>query len=156
MTTTVSRAFVAERAYNLAVVQLTARDEVKIRRGDSASGIDVLVAPETRDGAPWAVFGVQVVGRLRKVAGAERLATDGRARREITDTSIPVVQFLFTMDDDRGYYRWIREPVLSRKAAPALREPDDPHWIELDPPQVARIFAEVEAWYRAQPQRRAA
>jgi Domain of unknown function (DUF4365) len=158
MTTTVSRAFVAERAYNLALTHLPPRDGVRFMRGDPETGIDLLVTVDAREGAPAPIFGVQLAARRRKVAGAGRLDTisDGHAQRPIADPSIPVCLFLFTMEDDRGYYRWLREPTLTRKHAATLREPAGVRWTELSAAEIDRVFAEILAWYRARPRRQAA
>ncbi|HEX8905953.1 MAG TPA: hypothetical protein VF771_13975, partial [Longimicrobiaceae bacterium] len=72
------------------------------------------------------------------------------------DAPFPFCVFVFTMDDDRGYYSWLKEPVLGGKRSAALRPANHERWGVLDSKAIAEIVRSVESWYEAQQQPQAA
>jgi hypothetical protein len=73
----------------------------------------------------------------------------------MTDTEMPYCIFVITSDDERGYFRWVREPVVTRGGA-RLKTVREAEWRELDRDSLTEIIAAVNAWYEAQRQAQAA
>jgi hypothetical protein len=80
----------------------------------------------------------------------------GSDSRSDTDAPFPVCVFLYTMSDDRGYYRWVNEPVLRPRGKPTLRKPSVSEWNPLNDDELAHIVKAVDSWYAAQQQPQAA
>jgi hypothetical protein len=147
------RTFFASRAEDLAFIHLTRRDDLVVNRVQSPeAGVDFLVTV-TRHGEPTGrMFGVQVKAREGSVRHGDDL--DGllgtpRAR-SVADAPFPFCVFVFTMDDDRGYYGWLKEPVLGARRSPSLRPLSQVGWDELDGAGLTRIVESVDSWYDAQ------
>ncbi|HEY9660694.1 MAG TPA: DUF4365 domain-containing protein [Allocoleopsis sp.] len=141
--------FIGERAEFLAIVHLTRRPDVVIERMRSDYGLDILVTT-LKDKLPTGrVFGVQVKGQDKAVNDLKELAISltNPVIPDPQDLPFPVCVFLFTMEDDRGYYRWTKySPSQSSQAANAVT----PHqWHCLDEHAVEQIIEDVNAWYDA-------
>jgi len=105
-----------ERAEALATLFLTRRNDVEIipsgRYGRDAS-YDLLVRIATAHTATDTTFGVEVKGvRSIKRRGKNAFVVN-YTRSELRDTGLPSCIFLFAVDDEQGYYRWLFEPVIS-------------------------------------------
>lgn len=141
--------FIGERAEHLAVVYLTRRQDLVIERMKTDYGLDMLVTI-LRDNLPTGrVFGVQVKGRDKVFKNIQELPLSF-TRKEINyfqDLPFPVYVFLFTMEDDRGYYRWLRYPVDESIQAP--RSIKQEQWHPLDENEIRQIVDDVNAWYDA-------
>lgn len=108
--------YIAERAEALATVFLTRRGDLEVipsgRYGRDAS-YDLLVRIATAHTATDTTFGVEVKGvRSVKRRGKNAFLVN-YTRRELRDTGLPICLFLFAVDDEQGYYRWLFEPVIS-------------------------------------------
>jgi hypothetical protein len=146
------RQFMAERANLLAFIYLTRREDVVVDRLASAdSGVDYLVTL-TLGGVPTGrMFGVQVKAQEGSVTSPRDLHSPGDlSSRDVADVPLPLCLFVFTMSDDRGYYGWLKEPVVASPRAPVLRLVDEVRWDDLDNDSLARIVGSVNAWYEAQ------
>jgi hypothetical protein len=53
------------------------------------------------------------------------------------------------MSDDRGYYGWLKEPVVGSRRSTSLRVPDKRIWRELDPDGLTELVQTIESWYEA-------
>jgi hypothetical protein len=148
---------VQRRAEALAVMHLTRRDDLRISRARWNEPAWDLLVWVTSAATADCRFGVQVRGVEEPVSSARELGGEHRAGRGIVaDPDVPVCLILFSMDDDRGFYRWASEPVVSGKDAPALREPRQARWFDLDAAGLERIVGAVTAWYDAKPKQQAA
>jgi hypothetical protein len=136
--------FIKERARLLAFVVLTRRDDVVVDRGGSHLGFDYLVSLGSNGTPTGRVFGVHVEGRD---VGQAALPLS-RDPVEAEDAPFPVCVFLFMMEDDRGYYRWLKEPVVARGRS-QLRKPADARWVDLDTAALGEIVGRVNQWYDA-------
>jgi len=144
--------FFARRAEDLGFIHLTRREDLIVDRlVSSGAGVDFLVTVMREGVATGRLFGVQVkarAGSIRSTAGLNRRVSG--ADPSVADVPFPVCVFVFTMGDDRGYYGWLREPVLSNRRSPTLRLVEHVEWSELDRGALAEIVHTVEAWYEAQ------
>jgi Domain of unknown function (DUF4365) len=144
--------FFAERAEDLAFLHLTRRGDFVVNRLVSPdAGVDFLVTV-TRDGVPTGrVFGVQVKAREGSVQSAgelNRLMKRPQVR-SVADVPFPLCMFVFTMSDDRGYFGWLKEPVVGSRRSTSLRTPEHLVWGELDPDGMTEIVHTIESWYEA-------
>jgi hypothetical protein len=163
--------FVAERAEALAVVYLTHRDDVEVIPVSPAAshpGYDLLVQLRHSDAATRPSFGIVVKGARspRHVTGGTRPASFPVAytARELTPNTLPVCLFLFTVDDELGYYRWLQQPQLDNQGQAMLRyslpsadqridQPDrtilNTAVALLDNQVIEQLIAQVAQWYEA-------
>lgn len=116
--------YIAERAEALATLFLTRRDDLEViptgRYGRDAS-YDILVRIKQEHAVTDATFGIEVKGvRSEKRRGSNSFLVN-YVRSEIRDAAFPVCIFLFAVDDEQGYYRWLFEPVISPTGKATLR-----------------------------------
>ena len=141
--------FINERAKHLAVVYLTRRQDLVTERMTADYGFDILVTI-LRDKLPTGrVFGVQVKGQDKAFKDIQELSLSftGKETNYFLDLPFPVCVFLFTMEDDRGYYRWIRYTVSESNQV--LRSIEQDRWYPLDEHEIGQIVDDVNAWYDA-------
>ncbi len=149
------------RAENLAVVHLTRRPDLIVSRPDREYGLDLLVTVAPRDKPSGRLFGVQVKGvmseqNLRRTADGIMSTDNGNAAGLISEAPFPVCQFVFTMSDDQGYYRWINEPVCDRANGATLHLQDRTSLMPLTDAAIDEIVAAVNEWYDARSRDRSA
>jgi hypothetical protein len=141
------KAFIHERAERLALVYLTRSEEIAVEQMQSDYGLDMLVTI-LRDKLPTGrIFGVQVKGRDGTFQDIEPVASRTLPQREkdyFQDLPFPVCVLLFTMEDDKGYYTWLKYSSNSNKSLPFLEQNQ---WRCLDSYPVKHIIEEVNAWY---------
>lgn len=138
--------FIGERAEHLAMVYLTRSQDLVVERMKADYGLDMLVTI-LRDKLPTGrVFGVQIKGRDRAFKGTQEasLAVPQKERNYFQDLPFPVCILFFTMEDDKGYYKWLKYPGGSSKSLHPLEQDQ---WHLLDEYQVGQILEEVNAWY---------
>lgn len=142
--------FINERAEHLAVVYLTRRQDLVIERMTADYGLDMLVTI-LRDKLPTGrVFGVQVKGQDKAFKDDIQEVSLSFSRKETSyfqELPFPVCVFLFTMEDDKGYYRWIKYPV--GESNQVLRSIEQDRWHPLDEQEIGQIVDDVKAWYDA-------
>jgi len=105
--------FINERAERLAIVYLTRRQDLMIERMTADYGLDFLVTILRDKMSTGRIFGVQVKGRDKAFQDrqqAEKLHSNEKTRLYLQDVPFPVCLFLFTMEDDKGYYQWLKFP----------------------------------------------
>ena len=143
---------ITERVRALATVYLTRRPDVDTRDGDGDADLDLLVTLHTKGKAGVRHFGVVLKGAWGKV-------TPGRAEAVLRPDlqrvqghgpfPFPVVLFLFTMEDGRGWSTWVAEPAVRTDGAPELRQHGEASCRPLDDRAVDDIVDAVDHWYDA-------
>ncbi len=116
--------YIAERAEALATLFLTRRNDLEVipsgRYGRNA-GYDLLVRLTPQHNSIDMTFGIEVKGvRAEKRRGKGSFLVN-YARNEIVDLGLPICVFLFAVDDEQGYYRWLFEPVIAPRGKAELR-----------------------------------
>jgi hypothetical protein len=140
--------FIEERAIAFASLLLTDRNEVIIRNHTgSEQSIDLLVEV-LKDGKPTLrFFGVQLAGYLDL---PDNLNAEERALAHLPgnalEGSLPVCVFAIGVRKPEGTYRWVVDPVVEDGRA-LLHQDREPNWQVLDEAGVARLIAQVIAWY---------
>lgn len=157
--------YIAERAEALATLFLTRRDDLEVRpsgRYGRDAGYDILVQIKKDHTVTDAAFGIEVKGvRSEKRRGKSAFLVN-YARSEIRAATLPVCIFLFAVDDEQGFYRWLFEPVISPQGKAELRfnlniTHDDParreqvsvrsDFAPLTGQAIDAIIEQVKRWY---------
>jgi Domain of unknown function (DUF4365) len=132
--------FIDKRAEDLAVMHLTRHPDIRIERCTDDVGLDML-ATIVRDQHPTGrMFGLQVRGQDRAIATLKEIALASPLPdfKYLNEFPFPVCELFFTMEDDRGYYRWIKSPT---------RQTSGQTWNVLDHAQLEQMFTSVNCWY---------
>jgi hypothetical protein len=145
--------FVAERARALALMHLTRRDDLAVTEAGRDVGLDYLVSISREDKKPSVrQFGI-VLRATRSPVTEEHLNKVLRPTMQsllrVGEFPFPVCLFHFTMEDNRGYYTWIAEPVLAEDGKPRLQLHAAASCQKLDREALDRIVSQVDAWYDA-------
>jgi hypothetical protein len=148
------------RADLLAFLRLTDRDDLLVDRlASRQAGTDFRVAMGKGRGQAERAFRVVFEGVPGWVARPDDLhaVLDREIKgAEQSDELLPLVVFVFTMDDDQGYYGWILEPRVTPPQGLVRRRTSEICWRKLDEGGIDEIVAKVNAWYDAQRQPQAA
>ncbi len=148
--------YLAERAEQLAIVRLSRRDDLVINKRSGADyGVDLLVSLTIDAEYTGRVFGV-VVKALKSYqqtpsispAGAE-VRFDQRELKIPDDLPFPLCLFVFVMEDDAGYYRWIKRPAYGLDSRSLLLMDRASSFKRLNNEAVDLIVSEVSAWYES-------
>ena len=141
-----------ERARALAIVCLTRRSDLVVREETTDIGIDLLVSVHPEDKEGLRLFGVEL--RQGWAAGTADSASAGlgpsmRKMLRYGQFPFPVVVFLFTMEDNQGWYTWVAEPVIAKDGTMILQQHGKAHCRPLDERAVDEIVETVDGWYDA-------
>jgi hypothetical protein len=145
--------FVVERARALAWVHLTERDDLVIAPAGKDVGLDYLVSLTKKDDKPsLRQFGV-ILRAARKPVTLNQLdkllRPTMQSLQRVGEFPYPVCLLYFTMEDNRGYYTWVAEPLLTSDGKPQLQRRAAASCNPLDRPALDRIVSQVSAWYEA-------
>jgi hypothetical protein len=151
MTDEATELFLADRVRALAVVILTRRDDVTIAEAKQGTGLDLHVYIDREDKPMRLAFGVLLRGvssattadNANKVLGPTVGLFQGM--REFT---YPVCLFFFTMRDEKAYFSWLAEPVLTG-GAPKLVHPGKANCVELTDDLLDEVVERIVGWYDA-------
>ncbi len=170
---TVEPWYIGERAEALATMYLTRRQDLEVSSVSPRSrytGSDIQIRLKSKSGGAPITFIVKVKGVFRSSPRlglpSSRMFPVRYAVQELEDRGLPVCIFLFTVDDERGYYRWLYEPVVSDQQQAVLRleqnfasiSPEDQErqqvvilskFEELNDEAIAKVVHQVMQWYRA-------
>ena len=141
--------FFYERAKNLAIIHLTRRSDLNVNRmiSNYDAGLDLLVTILRDDVPTGRIFGVQVKGYtdvLKDVQNSPLLFSEEQIDY-LLDLPFPICVFLFSMDDDRGYYIWPKS-FAGGSAQIALSIEQD-RLCSLDNEAIHQIVEDVNSWY---------
>jgi hypothetical protein len=106
------------RAEQLAVVHLTRRPDLIVTGlKDADYGIDLLASILKNNQKLGRNLGIRVEASVSKNSlhrrnGHIEIDSKYSDASSLVDVSFPVCLFFFTMEDDRGYWKWMVEPVI--------------------------------------------
>ncbi|MDB5293378.1 MAG: hypothetical protein JWL69_4619 [Phycisphaerales bacterium] len=145
---------VEHRAESLAVMYLTRRDDLVVSHQTADYGIDLLVTLCEAGKATGKLFGVQVKGattarRTERHGEQISIGTSDDPARWLKSIPFPVCLLFFTMDDDQGYFKWLKEPVLLPDGSASLRIIQETHLRRLSNEAINGIVETVNRWYEA-------
>ncbi len=138
--------FIGERAEHLALIYLTRSQDVIVDRMKADYGLNMLITI-LQDKLPTGrIFGIKIKGRDKAFKDIQEisLSLSQQESNYLQDLPFPVCILFFTMDDDKGYYKWIKYPSQSNKS---LRYIEQDRWRFLDEYGIRQIVEEVNVWY---------
>lgn len=149
--TALQKRLIAERAQSLALVLLTRREDLDIAESRADVGFDLLVTlrPGPKPGVRQ--FGVELWGRWPRLAADQATKVlQPRLQKLLRHAPFPypVVVFVFTMEDDRGWYAWSAEPSVTDQGAELIQH-GEPSCHPLDAQALDEIIDAVDRWYDA-------
>lgn len=142
-----------QRALQLAILHLSRRDDLLISPSKDEYGIDLLVSLLLGGKSKGRVFGIMVkAGRFVsvKTVGVEqnqfKLPINVPALPE--DLPFPLALFVFNMEDDEGYCRWLLAPtptLATNASRPSLSQAQT--FRRVSPTTIDELIAQVNHWY---------
>ena len=141
--------YIGERAEALALVYLTRRPDLLVKHEDADYGVDYLVEITKNNRPTRRMFGVQVKARIAPItesAVGDREPFHFVSEKWMEELPFPLCLFVFTMENDEGFYRWAVEPVIT-DTGPKLRLNAGKELSRLDSAALDRIVAQVDQWY---------
>jgi hypothetical protein len=138
--------YLEERAEALALVHLTRRNDLRVTKLNDDYGVDLLVEISRDDLPTGRMFGVILRARLspRELSKFDQINT-----RFTQDVPFPLCLFAFVMENDAAYYRWIKQPLVSREGFHSLAFNHSEQLNPLTKESMDQIVHEVEQWYNA-------
>lgn len=152
MTDDMKKQFLAERARALATVLLTRRADLMIVEAKPGSGLDLHVYIEREDRPMRLLLGVLLRGNFASStpdAANKALGPTLHDFRRLGKFTAPVCLFYFTMRDDRAFFSWLAEPVVTEEGSPKLLHRKTADCEELTDERLGQILDRVVAWYDA-------
>lgn len=144
--------YTTQRAESLAVMHLTRRDDLIVSRQREDYGLDLLVTISKDGRQSGRIFGVEVKASYSLPASAKqgsrfRIHYRSGFAQALYELPFPVCVFHFTMEDDKGYYKWILEPEDEPGAYPILKHITDTLFTRLTDGEISKIVNKVNHWY---------
>jgi hypothetical protein len=144
--------FIDKRAEDLAVMHMTRHPDLRVERCSDEMALDLLVTIVRDRHSTGRLFGLKIRGQDRSLAKHSGtgiatlkelvLAAPVTDLEDLNDFPFPICELLFTMEDDRGYLRWLKSPTRQN-----LRLMSDQTWMVLDQAQLDQMFINVNHWY---------
>jgi len=143
--------FVRERAYALATIILTRRGDLILTDTKRETCLDLHVTIDREDKSMRLTFGILLRGVSSSVTidhANKILAPTMSQFLGMRKFTYPVCLFFFSMRDDRAYFTWLAEPILTENG-PKLVHHDTPGCIELTDQLLDRTIDQIVEWYDA-------
>ena len=141
------------RARSLAIVHLTRRPDLTLSARREDAGVDLVVRLQTGRGRPslrtFAVIVKAAVAAWAPAQAGKALRRAVQSLPPLGEVPYPVCLFFFTMQDDKGYYCWVREPVVTDGGQPRFVSRRDPEVVPLTKESLDGIVTQVDRWYDA-------
>lgn len=146
--------YLGERAEQLAIVYLSRRDDLVITREWAGSDgvIDLVVNLLITGANTGRVFGVEVKAlrsnrQIHPASQPDVVRINMSKVRVPRDIPFPLCLFVFIMETDEGYYRWVKKPVYGLSRKPQLLLNDENTFRKLSTEAVNEIVLDVQGWY---------
>lgn len=145
--------FVEQRAIHLAIMYLTRRDDLVVTQPDVDYGLDILVEISQENKATGRMFGVQIkAGQYLKItpdgsSGNREVKIAIELPSALEDLPFPLCLFVFQMDNDAGFYRWLNEPVIDEEGLPRLVLHKENLFKPLTKDELDTLVEQVNTWY---------
>jgi hypothetical protein len=151
MTDEAKELFLADRVRALATVLLTRRDDLTIAETKQSTGLDLHVYIDREDKPMRLAFGVLLRGvatPMTAEAASKALGPTMGQFQGLRKFTYPVCLFYFTMRDDRAYFAWLAEPVLTG-GGPKLVHHGKADCVELTDDLLNQVVERIVEWYDA-------
>jgi len=144
--------YLESRAESLALMYLTRYPDLRIEKSPRDYGLDFLVTVPKGRGYTGRIFGIQTKGAVsaRQTSKSAVALPVEFARKELAashDMPFPVCLFFFTMENDQGYYKWVKEPDLTASGAPKLIINKSTELKKLTNRELDTIISKLKTWY---------
>lgn len=146
--------YIKERAEQLALVYLSRRDDLVITKSAGSDyGLDFLVSIGRENEYTGRMFGIRVSSRLSLKPVYQRALDVYKMNIKLNkisgfkDIPFPLCLFVFAMENDEGYYRWIKKPVTDPEGTPKLLFHKANIFKKLTRKEFDNIVAQVNLWY---------
>jgi hypothetical protein len=143
---------IAERARALAIVCLTRRPDLGVEDVKDDLGVDLLVRLTHEDRPGLRQLGVELRGVWKAVSQDEAnkvLRPSLQQVRRYGPFPFPVCLFMFTMENDQGWFTWVAEPVVNTDGTFNLHLHESASCKPLSDEVVDQIVERVDRWYDA-------
>jgi hypothetical protein len=142
---------VGQRAEALALVYLTRRDDLVISTPPLDVGVDLWVDLKGKESSGRRAFGVIVKGTIDRVTTEEQATKvlNSLDNRPATgEIGMPICTFLFSAQNDDGFYAWKAEPVVDTNG-PKLVPHTKYRCKKLDTDSLETMVRAINKWYNA-------
>ena len=147
--------YLEKRAAQLAFVYLSRRNDLIVTEQSPSVdyGIDYLVSLAKDGEYTGRFFGVEVKARKSKSHIRRSASGEGEAHINIKeiyiprDIPFPVCLFVFIMETDEGYFKWLKKPVYGEQSYPQLLLDNSKLFRKLENEVLDDIVADVNKWY---------
>lgn len=145
--------YLTERAQNLAIISLTENPNVEVMlQQERDAGLDILARLREDGKLRGRFFGVTVKATLAQqsedqVSQSKEFYLTKNELPFFDDIPFPVCLFLFTVDNDQGYWAWVKQPILDPVRGPFLQLNDHSKLAKLVPDEINAIVSDVAHWY---------
>ncbi len=145
--------YVDQRAEQLAFVYLSRRDDLIIRQQSNDALVDYLVTITENGLYTGKMFGVQVHAQLsiQPAYSGSALTIDLEAPLIPEDLPFPLCLFVFSMDTDIGYYRWLKAPTFTQAGKAMLTVNRKNEFKALTRDEFDQMIDQINLWYERQP-----
>jgi len=129
---------------------LTRRSDLIVREETSDIGIDLLVSVHSDGKEGLRLFGVELrSGWAAKTIESANAGLGPSMKKMLRygPFPFPVALFDFTMQDNKGWYTWVVEPVIDSDGTTNLRQHREAHCHPLDKHAIDDIVEAVNRWY---------
>jgi hypothetical protein len=133
-----------ERAIQLAIVYLTRRDDLHVVRSQDECQPHLMVSL-LEEGLPTGKY-LGVVAKA--IPYDDSQAIERTLRQANFDTfreaPFPICLFVFAMETDNGYWKWLRKPI---ETPPGLMFAYEAEWTPLNNTTLNNLLVSVKQWY---------
>ncbi len=151
MTDEAKQKFVSEQVRALATILLTRRGDLTIAETRKETGLDLHVSIEREDKPMRLTFGVLLRGVPSPMSAEQAnkvLAPTMGQFQGMRKFTYPVCLIFFTLRDERAYFSWLAEPVLT-DSGPKLVHREKANCVKWSDKLLDRIVQQVVTWYDA-------
>lgn len=153
--------YFAERAESLLLLHLTRRNDLELLirpRGDEDSGLlDYLVYLKSGKHRTGRMFGIELKpSKNLKAKKIDESRNDSslfaiRVPETLKEVPFPLCLVIFEIVDDRGFYRWFREPAIDAEGRASLVCREENWFARLDCDSLDQIINQVNQWHEHRP-----
>ena len=140
------------RSEQLSIVYLTRRSDLRVGQQKDGYGPELFVTILEEGQDVGRYVGIEARG-----VSTNAVRRHGEESVEITrlsfkytpyqDVPFPACLFVFSMEDDRGYWKWIREPVLESPRGRTLVLNESKTMLPLTNEAIEHLVQTVRCWY---------
>jgi hypothetical protein len=144
--------YLEQRGEALAYVLLTRSEQLAIaqQQTEDETGLDFRVEILKNGHRSGRLFGVIVKSILKssdtEILSSQELLDNGNLRW-LETLPFPVCLFLFIMQTDEGFYRWLTEPFVAEDGRPKLTSETTKSLERLNSDALDTLITHVDRWY---------